>query len=96
MRLYDTEYNYDAQFDVLRVSNLGATSGEPTGDYCSSEVYTITNEYNETTYVEIANFKKNYSLDEYSRYIESFEVLKELPEIHKRVLKDEKDGKSIV
>jgi len=93
LRLHDIEYNYDAQFDILRVSNLGATSGGPAGDYCSSEVYTITNEYNDTTYVEISNFKNNYSLDEYSRYIESFEVLKALPEIHKRVLKD---GKSIV
>lgn len=93
MRLNAIEYNYDAQFDILRVSNLGAASGGPAGDYCSSEVYTITNESNDTTYVEIANFKKNYSLDEYSRYIESFEVLKALPEIHKKVLKD---GKSIV
>ena len=90
MRLYDTEYNYDAQFDILRVYNLGVTGGGPAGDYCSSEVYTVTNEYNDNTYVEISNFKKNYSLDEYSRYIESFEVLKELPEIHKRVLKDRK------
>lgn len=93
MRLNSIEYKYDAQFDILRVSNLGVTSGGYAGDYCSSEVYTIINEYNNTTYVEIANFKKHYSLDEYSKYIDSFEVLKVLPEVYKRVIKD---GKSIV
>jgi len=93
LRLNSSEYNYDAQFDILRVSNLGVTSGGYAGDYCSSEVYTITNEYNDTTYAEIANFKKHYSLDEYSKYIDSFEVLKVLPEVYERVIKD---GKSIV
>jgi len=93
LRLNSIEYNYDAQFDILRVSNLGVTSGGPAGDYCSSGVYTIINEYDDTTYVEIANFKKHYSLEEYSKYIDSFEVLKVLPEVYKRVLKD---GKSIV
>lgn len=93
MRLNSIEYNYDAQFDILRVSNLGVASGGPAGDYCSSEVYTITNEYNDITYAEITNFKKHYSLDEYSKYIDSLEVLKVLPEIYKRVLKY---GKSIV
>jgi len=93
LRLNSINYNYDAKLDILRVYNSGVTSGVPSGEYCSSEVYTITNEHNDNTYVGIVNFKKHYSLDEYSRYIESFKVLKALPEIYKRVLKE---GKSIV